>query len=220
MSKISNTNSEPFPIIGSCTEVAQGKTPENWEVFCDANSNGIKDAGEETISFTMHKKCKSVISGDDTINCGSGEVVVPPVECNCSNRPKDCPECDFTCLAAQGKSIQVEYTCPDGTTNAGQSATLSGKCKKLSKQTSGLDCSGGGGGGGGGDGGLDCKCASHIAALVSAAGGNAKALCTNDSKKPTYLLWCDNNNNDTQDSGESAEFVTGKCKKMKSSLRC
>jgi len=216
-SLLSNTNSEPFPVVASCTEVDK---PEPWSAFCDANSNGVKDDGEASIEFTMHKKCKKIVSGDSSIDCGSGEVVVPPVECNCDKRPKDCPECDFTCVSVNGKNIEVEYTCPAGTTNAGQSATLSGKCKKMSKQSSGLDCSGGSGGGGGGDTGLDCNCASNIAGFVSSAGGNAKAECIEDSKKPTYILWCDDNNNGEQDSGESAEFVSGKCKKMKSNLNC
>ena len=134
---------------------ATGKQEEPWTVFCDSNSNGQQDDGEESISFTMQKKCKKIISGTSSINCGAGDDGGDNgggdggLDCNCSSKPKDCPTCDSECVAVDGKKISMKFTCPAGSDNAGASITLSGKCKKIGKKSSGLSCDGNGGGGGG-----------------------------------------------------------------------
>ena len=106
----------------------------------------------------------------------------------------------------------MRFTCPDGTANAGESAVFSGKCKKLPKNTVGLNC----------NNELQCNCEDEIDDIVAAIGGSAAAVCTDDSKKPTWKIWCDDDADRNHDNGESSETVSGKCKKLakQSSLAC
>jgi len=212
---ISNTNDgTPFTIVGECDQAAQKKKPEDWTVFCDADGNGEQNGDEESISFTMHKKCKKIDSGSTSISCGDGEDGgEPPVDCKCDAKPKDCPTCDAECLGVDGKNVEIKFTCPQESENAGASKTLNGKCKKIAKSTVNLQC-------GGGDDGLDCTCESEANSAAAKIG--AKAVCTQvNKKKPTYRFFCDENGNDQFDDGETSKTDKNKCKKLSpGKLKC
>lgn len=197
----------------------------------------------------MRRNCKKIISGVSTINCGSGNNN-DELDCNCSKKPKDCLACDSKCVAVTGRTVSLKFTCPVGSFNAGSETILSGKCKKIPKQLSTLDCNGGGGSG---DGQFSinskainkenffdemhnllvgravrkepdgvCKCQLEVMDSIALAGNTATAICTNaNPKMPTYQLFCDDNGNGQPDEGEHTHTITArKCKKMKSTLSC
>ena len=62
-----------FAISGSCDSPATGKQNEHWTLYCDADGDGAKDEAEATINIVMNKKCKKIVSGPKSFNCGDGE---------------------------------------------------------------------------------------------------------------------------------------------------
>lgn len=202
---ISNTNNQPFALGGECDTVAKKKKPEDWTVFCDADGNGVQNGDEQSISFTMNKKCKKIDSGTTSISCGSGDDEEPPVDCNCNSKPKDCKDCDAKCISVQGSKVEIEFTCPAGSENAGASTTIKNKCKKIAKANAKLECDGATA--------LDCTCKSQADAAAAAVGAKAECIVVN-KKKPTYRFFCDDNGNGKFDNGENNRTDKDKCKKL------
>ena len=193
--------------------VAKKKKPEDWTVFCDEDGNGIQNGDEKTISFVMNKKCKAIQSGTSSISCGSGSDEEPPVDCDCDALPKDCDNCDAKCISVNGKKVEIEFTCPAGTENAGASTTIKNKCKKISQTNANLECEGN-------SGGLDCTCKSQADAAAAAVGAKAECIVVN-KKKPTYRFYCDDNENGQFDNNENSKTDKNKCKKLSpGNFRC
>jgi len=139
---VKNTNTgNPFEIVGSCTPQSAGSKSETWNAFCDANGNGEQDDDEESVSFVADKKCKKFkFKGASSLDCGDGDPVA--VDCKCNIKPKDCPTCISECLVNEKKNMQMKFTCPDDSANAGDTITLKSNkgCKGIVKQKTGLNC--------------------------------------------------------------------------------
>merc|ERR1712130_852256 len=70
----------------------------------------------DTITLKSNKGCKGIVKQKTGLNCDDSE---PDPVCDCEMNPKDCPECDRTCVAGDGKKITMAFTCPADSANAG-----------------------------------------------------------------------------------------------------
>jgi len=168
--------------VATCTKAGweTGKNSE-WTLHCDANQNGIVDAGETVQENSlMGKKCK--ISAK--IDCGG--VAPPDTSCDFLAEVQAAnPDAIVTCVEDLGK--QEHMQCEDADGNV--LSTSTGKKKVLLKWV--VASCGGNGGGGGGGGNTDC----NFLANVQAANPDVVVTCIADNGKIEHMSCADQDGN-------------------------
>ena len=70
-----NENAGPFYPVGAECVGAFNTKKAHWNIFCDANQNGVRDDDELTQTVIGKKNCKAIVNMEKspwTLNCGSG----------------------------------------------------------------------------------------------------------------------------------------------------
>ncbi|CAG5104582.1 Oidioi.mRNA.OKI2018_I69.chr1.g1358.t1.cds [Oikopleura dioica] len=171
-------------------------TPILYSLFFDMKIRK-KKATDPNSSYSTSATLNEDEEDENDDSSEGDDPIEPELDCRCNSKPKNCSSCNSKCLAINGRRVSMEFTCPE--TGFTQTFTNQ-KCNRIRKMNMSENC-----------GTLSCACAAEL--TVAETGKGTKFECTAAKKKPTYRVYCDANNDNRFNLGETNQERKVKCKR-------